>query len=189
MLTLKTPATDLAVSLAEAKAHCKIEVADDDALIDLYIRAATEVAEQRTGRSLMPQTWLKTLDAFPCGAILLPRIPVASVVSVKYTDTTGVEVTLGTGNYLLTATDDYGPAQLEAAYGTAWPATRSQTGAVRVEYSAGYPAAANVPHAIRSWILLQVAAMYENREVEGGVQTFVLGFADRLLDRAKVWSL
>lgn len=189
MLQLKTPPTALAVEVADAKAQCKVEVADDDMLIELYIRAATEVAEQRTGRSIMPQTWLATLDAFPSGAIQLPRIPVASVVSVKYIDTAGAEVTLGTGNYLLTAADDYSPAVLEPAYGTSWPATRSQTGAVRVEYTAGYAAAANVPHAIRSWILLQVAAMYENRELESSVQTYALGFADRLLDRAKVWSL
>lgn len=189
MLKLKTPPTLLAVSLVDAKAQCRVEVADDDALIELYIRAATEVAEQRTGRSIMPQTWLLTLDAFPGGNIPLQRIPVASVASVIYTDTTGAEVTLGSSSYTLLNADDNDTAQLRPARGTSWPSACSEEGAVRVEYVAGYPTAANVPHAIRSWILLQVAAMYENREAEGSVQTFALGFADRLLDRAKVWSL
>ncbi len=189
MLQLKTPPTALVVTVADAKAQCKVEVADDDTLIDLYIRAATEVAEQRTGRSIMPQTWLLTLDAFPSGAIQLPRIPVASVVSVKYTDTAGAEVTLNASNYLLTNADDFAAATLEPAYGTSWPATRSQSGAVRIEYTAGYATLASVPYAIRSWVLLQVGAMYENRELEGSVQTYALGFADRLLDRFKIWSI
>ncbi len=189
MLTLKTPPTLLAVSLADAKVHCKVEVDDDNALIELYIAAATEVAEQRVGRSLMPQTWLKTLDAFPAAAILLPNIPVASVVSVKYTNPMGAEVTLDAAAYELYADDDFAAAELLPAHGTRWPETRSQKGAVRVEYTAGYSTPTAVPNAIRSWILLQVGAMYQNRELEGGVQTFALGFADSLLDRTKVWSL
>lgn len=189
MLTRKTPPTALAVSVAEAKTHCKVEVPDDDLLIEMYIRAATEVAEQRVGRSLMPQTWLKTLDSFPAAAILLPNIPVASVVSVKYTDPTGAEVTLNAAAYELHADDDFAAAELLPAHGTRWPETRSQKGAVRVEYASGYSTPAAVPNAIRSWILLQVGAMCENRELEGGVQTFALGFADSLLDRTKVWSL
>lgn len=189
MLTLKTPPTALAVSVAEAKAHCKIEVPDEDTLIELYIRAATEMAEQRVGRSLMPQGWLLTLDAFPAGAVLLRNIPVASIVSVTYTDPDGTEITLGTQLYQLNAADDFAPAELSPAFGERWPATRIQPGAVRIEYTAGYSTPAAVPHSVRSWILLQVAAMYENREAEGSVQTFALGFADRLLDRSKVWSL
>jgi uncharacterized phiE125 gp8 family phage protein len=189
MLTLKTPPTALAVSVAEAKAHCKVEVPDDDLLIEMYIRAATEVAEQRTGRSIMLQGWLLTLDGFPPGAILLRNIPVASVVSVKYIDPDGAEITLGTQRYQLNAADDFAPAELQPAYGERWPATRSQSGAVRIEYTAGYSTLAAVPHSVRSWILLQVGAMYANREAESGVQTFALGFADSLLDRTKVWSL
>ncbi len=189
MLQLKTPPTDTPVSLAEAKAQCKLESSDEDDLIRLYISAATEMAEQRTGRSLMPQTWRKVLDAFPGSGIELPRIPVVSVVSVKYLDPTGAEVALGNLAYKLLNFDDAAPATLQPAYGTRWPASRCEAGAVQVEYIAGYPNAAFVPHAVRSWILLQVAAMYENRQAEGGVQTFALGFADRLLDQSKVWSL
>jgi hypothetical protein len=74
-------------------------------------------------------------------------------------------------------------------YGDTWPDTRAQINAVAVRYVAGYANAAAVPDSIKAWIKLQVSAMYENREAEGSVQTFKLGFADRLLDRYKVWSM
>lgn len=190
MLKLKIPPTLLAVSLEDAKAHCRVEVADDDALIDLYIRAATEMAEQRVGRSIMPQTWLLTLDVFPAGAVLLRNIPVASIVSVTYIDTAGTETVLGTQRYRLSAADDYAPAQLLPARGDQWPVTYAEEGAVRIEYAAGYSTPAAVPHSVRSWILLRVAAMYENRESENvGNLVTEFKYVDSLLDRVKVWSL
>ena len=80
-LKLITTASALAVSLVEAKAHLRVDVADDDALITAYITAATEMAEQATGRAIMPQTWQLTLDAFP-SALALTRTPVASISSL-----------------------------------------------------------------------------------------------------------
>ena len=75
-------------------------------------------------------------------------------------------------------------------YAGVWPATRGEINAVRVRYVAGYSDAASVPESIKAWIKLQVGAMYENREsevVEKGA-AITLGFADRLLDRYRVWS-
>lgn len=187
-LKLITPATDLAVSLAEAKIHLRVETTDEDALITSLIMAAAEQAEQYTGRALMPQTWELTLDAFP-DAFELTRLPVASITSVKYWDTAGTQQTLGTARYTLDNTDDYGPAYVVPVYGDTWPDTRAQINAVAVRYVAGYANVAAVPDSIKAWIKLQVSAMYENREAEGSVQTFKLGFADRLLDRYKVWSM
>lgn len=187
-LKLITPPTTLAVSLAEAKLHLRVDGSDDDTLITACIIAATEYAEQATGRAIMPQTWEHTLYNFPV-AFQLTRIPVASVTSIKYYDQDGVQQTLGTARYTLNNADDFGPAYVLPVYGDTWPATRCQTNAVAVRYLAGWPDAASVPDSIKAWIKLQVGAMYENREAEGAVQTYTLGFADRLLDRYKVWSL
>ena len=187
-LKLITPATELAVSLADVKAHLRVDTTDEDSLITAYITAAAELAEQATGRALMPQTWDLTLDAFP-EAFEITRLPAASVTSLKYWDTTGVQQTLGTGLYTLDSTDDFGPAYVVPVYGGVWPDTREQINAVALRYVAGYATAANVPDSIKAWIKLQVGAMYENRQAEGAVQTYALGFADRLLDRYKVWSV
>ena len=193
-LKLITAATALAVSLVEAKAHLRVDTSDDDTLITAMITAATEAAEQAMsskvgGRAIMPQTWELTLDLFP-EAFELTRIPVASVDSVTYQDATGSSTVLNSALYSLDNADDFGPAYVVPAYGTEWPETRDEINAVQVRYAAGYTDAAAVPESIKSWIKLQVGAMYENRESEtvGAGKAVNLGFADRLLDRYKVWA-
>ncbi|MDO9236001.1 MAG: head-tail connector protein [Aquabacterium sp.] len=188
-LRLITAPTALAVSVADAKAHLRVDGTDDDTLISAMITAAAELAEQATGRALMPQTWELTLDAFPA-ALQLTRLPAASVASITYADSTGTIQTLPSNLYALDNADDFGFASIVPAYASSWPATRDQINAVAVRYVAGYADASHVPESIKSWIKLMVGAMYENRAAEEvGNVSHPLGFADRLLDRYKVWSL
>lgn len=186
-LKLITPATALAVSLAEAKLHLRVDTSAEDTSITLMVMAAMEAAEQATGRAIMPQTWELALDAFP-SAFELTRVPAASVTSIKYWDTTDTQQTLGTQLYTLDNADDFSSACVVPAYGGSWPTAREQVNAVALRYVAGYADAASVPAAIKGWLLLQVGAMFENRQAEGAVQTYALGFADRLLDRYKVYA-
>lgn len=188
-LKLITPASALAVTLVDAKAHLRVDVADDDALITAMIMAAAELAEQHTGRAIMAQTWELTLDAFP-DALKLTRTPVQSITSIIYADSAGANQTLSGSGYALDAADGYGYAYVVPAYGTAWPDTRDQVNAVAVRYLAGYASAADVPESIKSWIKLAVGSMYTNREsaVVGSGSVLSLGFADSLLDRYKVWG-
>lgn len=181
-LKLITPASTYPVTLAEAKLHCRIDTAADDALVTALITAATEMAEQRTGRALLEQTWELTLDAFP-SAFELTRVPVQTITSVKYYDSSAVQQTIDPSAYVLDTADGDGNAYVVPALGASWPSAGDQINAVSVRYVAGYANAAAVPQSIKSWILLQVGAMYENREAEGMMQPNKLGFADRLLDR------
>lgn len=189
-LKLITAASALAVTLVEAKAHLRVEASDDDTLITALITAATEAAEQAmAGRAVMPQTWELTLDAFP-EAFELTRLPVASVTSITYAAAAdGAATVLGSGNYTLDVADDYDSAYVLPAYATSWPSVRDQANAVALRYVAGYANAAAVPESIKAWIKLQIGAMYENREAENTAQTHALGFADRLLDRYKLWGV
>ena len=191
-LKLITAATTYPVTLAEAKLHCRVDIADDDTLITALITAATEMAEQKTGRAIITQTLELTLDAFP-EAFELTRVPVQSITSVKYYDTTGTQQTLSDTLYALDAADDFGFAHISPVYGGTWPTTRDQINAVAVRYVAGYADAASVPQSIKNWILLMVSTMYENRETEAyssrAVSTTVqMQFVDRLLDRYVVFS-
>lgn len=192
-LKLITAPTTYPITLSEAKLHCRVDTSDDDTLITALITAATEMAEQLTGRALMTQTWELTQDAFD-DAMVLTRVPVASITSVKYIDEAGVEQTLNSANYTLFSGNDYGYHQVTAAYGLEWPATRIQDDAVKVRYVAGYANAAAVPESIKQWIKLMVSSMYDNRETEAyssrAVSTTVrMQFVDRLLDRYLVHAL
>jgi uncharacterized phiE125 gp8 family phage protein len=184
-LKLITPPSTLPVTLAEAKAHCRVDTSTDDALIDGMIKAAVDKCEHYTGRALMAQTWRLTLDEFP-EAFELTRIPVASVASVKYFDGTGTEITMASTDYALDNASDFGSAYVVPVYGGAWPSARVQANAVQVNFVAGYADAASVPSALKSWILLAVGAMYENREAYTEKE-LKLGFADTLLYRYKVY--
>ena len=192
-LKLITPASTLAVSLVEAKAHLRVDSSDEDTLITALITSATETAEQITGRAIMPQTWELTQDAFD-DPMVLTRVPVASVTSVNYLNESGNLIVLDPSAYDLYNTDDFGYATVLPAYETAWPATRDTTNAVAVRYVAGYADAASVPEGIKQWIKLTVSAMFENREAEAysssAVSTTVkMSFVDALLDRYRVWGL
>ena len=188
-LRLVTPAAALAVSLAEAKLHLRVDHSEEDALITAMITAATETCEQITGRALMPQTWELTLDAFP-DVIELTRVPVASITTLTYTDLAGASQTLTANTqYRLRTVDDYSSAFVVPAYGLEWPETREDTDVVAVRFAAGYANAAAVPQPIKNWILINVASMYENREAEVQRQTVSLKFVDGLLDRYKVYQL
>jgi uncharacterized phiE125 gp8 family phage protein len=187
-----TPPTQGCITLVEAKAHLRVDFEDDDLLIKSYINAATEMCEQVTGRAIMPQTWLLTAPSFWIDKFgVLTRIPVATVESIKYLDMAGADIVLPSTCYALDNFDDSGFAYLNPAFGEVWPSARVVDNSVRVTYTAGYPNAASVPESIKNWIKLVVGSMYENREhqtVERGT-VLSLGFADRMLDRYRVWSI
>lgn len=189
-LKLITPPTQLALSVAEAKAQVRVLASAEDALIERYLHTAQGFCEQVCGgRAIMPQTWELTLDAFP-EAFELTRVPAASIASIKYWDEAGAQTTLDPLAYTLDNADEIGLSYVVPAYEfPSWPTARRQVNAVALRYVAGWTNAAAVPYEIKSWIALQVGTMYENRSAEGGVQTFALGFADRLLDRYKLWGV
>jgi len=69
-LTLNTPPAAEPVTLADAKAHLKVDSTDDDALIASLITAARARAEWHTGRALVTQSWTLWLDAWPQRGII-----------------------------------------------------------------------------------------------------------------------
>lgn len=171
------------VTLAEAKLHLRETDTAEDALITALISAARETCEDRIEGTIPVTGWRLTLDSFP-DAIKLPRGPIASVESVKYLDTAGVEQTLSSLDYLVDTASTQG--YIVPAYGKEWPETRDQINAVTVEYTAG---AATAPHALKAWMLLAVGEMFANREASAERPTVAHGFSDRLLDPFRVWGV
>jgi uncharacterized phiE125 gp8 family phage protein len=95
----------------------------------------------------------------------LPLMPVISVSSVKYSDTSGAEQTISSANYNLR--NDTGGAYVEFLSTYSFPALNVEGSAVRIEYIAGYTQSSNtstIPDAIRTAILLLIGHWYANRE-------------------------
>ena len=211
---LLTPPTSEPVSLVEVKNHLRVDINDDDALISALIASARQQAEQICRRALINQQWLVTLDQFPSPAmnvgsanwygpqwgnspgpltvlspdgrtnyeIYLPYSPLISVNSIKYIDQYGAQQTLDPALYKVDLVSE--PARVLPAYGTTWPSTRNEINAIEITLTAGWPNAAAVPQPIKSWMLLRIAAMYENRESDIVLQRGTvdsLPFVDALL--------
>jgi len=186
MALLRTiDATTEPVTTAEAKTHLRVTSATDDVYIATLVKACRQKAENELQRSLITQTWEKTLDEFP-DAITLPYPPIISVVTLKYLEpVAGVSTTLNALSYTVDAKSE--PGWIVPAYGYDWPNIWDSINAVEVTYTAGYGTAADVPAAIKAWILLHVGHLYENREATmPGISITPLPFLDSLLDPYRV---
>lgn len=196
-LTLLTAPAAEPVSLAEAKAHLRVEHSDDDTLIGALIVAAREAVESRTGRALVTRTYRYTADQWPDSGdglpgatmIELPRPYLVSVQSVSYLDTAGNRQVLDASGYQV-VTDTLVGLVLPP-YGAAWPACRSTPGSIRIDYTAGYGNAAAVPQALKAWMLLAIATWYAQREavIPGTTSELPRGFWDGLLDPYTIHTL
>lgn len=152
-------ATAEPVTLAECRSHTRIDTTADDATLAAYIIAARQHVENVTGRVLAVSTLEMTLDDFGCAEIVLPRAPVASIVSVTYTDSAGAAQTVAGADYILDATRLV--ATLQPAYGKSWPSTRGTPGNVKIQFVAGE---AQPPAPLRHAVMLLAATWHENRE-------------------------
>lgn len=191
-LIIITPPAAEPITLADAKAHLRVDSSAEDAMITMLIQAAREDAEHITGAALITQTWERVLHAFPAGAIKLGRPPVQAITSVKYLDTAGAEQTYSSAAYTLDAVNASGYVYPSVAYPN-WPSTQlGAVNAVRVRFTCGYGAAgSSVPANVRRWMLLRIGTLYEHRqEVLAGVSLAELPspYAERLLDSVRIWA-
>lgn len=196
-IALVTGATVTPVTLAEAKAHLRVDVSDDDALIGALVEAATMHVESITGRGLVSQTWDYSIDAFPADdeTITLPRSPVLSVTSITYADAEGDAQTMDSEDYRVIS-GGADKSRVGLVYGGSWPLTQGITHAVTVRFVAGYADGSaspfdngQIPAPIRQAILLMVGHWYENRSASViGVSVATLPMAvDALLTPYRSW--
>lgn len=158
------------ITLGEAKAHLRVEHADEDTLIASLVSAATAHLDGWSGvlgRALVTQTWRQD---FPCFAakLRLALAPLSSLSSVTYYDTDNASQTLSSDIYQALS-DGIGPyVTLKADQ--VWPNVYGRVDAVRVTYVTGYGAASAVPQPIKQAMLLMIGHWYDARE-EATMQT------------------
>ena len=168
-------------------------LSDESAIIDIYIRSIRQRAEAVTRRSLITQQWELVLDGFPLGrgAITLPLPPLQSVDAITYVDANGATQTLDPLGYRVIQDT---PGYVMPLYGLSWPVALNDVASVRIAFTCGYGPLTegqsdNVPEAIKNWMLLNVAFLYENREsavIDRNSLVDLSTFADSLLSDFRV---
>jgi uncharacterized phiE125 gp8 family phage protein len=150
------------LTLAEVKAHLRLEGEDEDALLSALIRTAREHLERQTGLCLMAQAWRFYLDRWPVnGMIQIARGPVQAIETIQVFDADGVPTNLTAGDRLLDG--EARPARL-------WlrdpPSPGQAINGIEIDFTAGYgESAADVPDTLKRAMLIHVAHMFAFRGV------------------------
>lgn len=155
------PATDIVI-LAEAKAQCRVDHADDDTLLTRLCKLASGVVQDRAGKSLVTQDWALYLHS-ATGCVDVPRgvFPVQSIVSIAYTDPNGDAQTASAADFEIVGDED--GAVIKPKSGKWWPVTSGQDGALVITLRSGFGAMADIPENLRHAALMLISHWYENR--------------------------
>jgi uncharacterized phiE125 gp8 family phage protein len=161
-LSLTTAPAAEPVTLDAAKAHLRVDTADDDALITSLVAAARARAEWHTGRAFVTQSWTLWLDRWPCDSIIeIPLPPLQSVSSVTAYAPDNTATVLDAATYQVDLVAS--PARLALKPNASPPAALRALNAVAIAFTAGYGDASDVPAPIQQAILTIVAALYAHR--------------------------
>ena len=152
------------VTLAEAKAHLRVDGSAEDTLIASLIVTSRLHVEAAAGLALVTQSWSWYLDAWPRGhALKLPLRPVQSVAAVRLYDETGAATTLDPATYFLDGAAAP-PRLVRQRRALPWPQPARIANGIEIAFTAGFgPAPADVPAPIRQAILLLIAHWHEHR--------------------------
>lgn len=202
MLTLTSESTVEPVSVAELRTFLKMESTDstaEDVLLGNYITVARQLAENITKRSLVTASRSVVIDNFPnsTAVIELPRPPLSTVstnVTITYVKDTTIGDTTTVASTIFTIDPDSEPGRIYPTYGNEWPddSVRAQRNAVRINFVTGYTTTSPAPEAIKQWIKIRAAGMYEFREpiITGiVVQELKRDYIDGLLDQYRVITI
>ena len=162
-LVLTTAPAAEPISLAEAKAHLRIDADDEDALIASLIAAARMFVERTLGVALITQDWSYFLDFWPRSTcVTLPVLPVQAVDAVTLHDAQGGASVLDAESYAVDVLST--PARLVLKSAAPAVVTR-ELNAFEIAFAAGYgDEASDVPAPIRQALTLLVAHWFERRE-------------------------
>jgi uncharacterized phiE125 gp8 family phage protein len=148
------------VTLAEVKAHLRLDHGSEDDLLSGLIRAAGEDVERTTGLALLDQAWRLVLDAWPrdgCVAIMVH--PVREILSVTAYGSEGEASVINPARYQADTVSR--PARLHFV---GPPEALRVLNGIEIDFTAGFgEAGTDVPDLLRRAILLLVAHWYEFR--------------------------
>jgi uncharacterized phiE125 gp8 family phage protein len=149
------------VTTAVAKAHLKVDISDDDTLIDNLVAAATQAAEEYTNRYFMQTTITMKGDTWE-DIKTLYKSPVESITHIKYYDSDDSLQTLAGTVYLA---DLYSmPARISLMPDQEFPELSDRKMAVEVKYVVGEGTTTDtISDIVKQAVLLMVGHWYEHR--------------------------
>ena len=161
-----TPPAGEPVTLADLKAHLRIDWDDEDAALAGFLTAARQLFELRAGRTVLPTVVREHWAGWPARpAVFLRSAPVvaAAPVLITYRDAADALVAYPAEHYRLDGPAD--PALLALSPAAPRPPLSVlRQYPVTVQYTAGWPDAAAVPAVVKAAIKLLAGHYYEVRE-------------------------
>ena len=153
------------ISLADAKAQCRVTHSSEDGLIAELVAAATgwlDGYSGQLGQALIEQTWSQSFSCFPADRCLrLALGPLRGTPAVTYYDSAGQAQSF-TG--FVAVSDVLGPKLVLGAQ-SSWPSVEDRPDAVTVTWQCGFgTTAASVPVPIIRAAKLLISHWYQNRE-------------------------
>lgn len=161
---LTTPPTIEPLSVEDAKAQIRSVQDQEDGLIESYIRAARQAAENYLGRGLLTQSWTLALSDFAPTIPLPMAAPLQTVTSVKYYDTNGTQQTLASTYYTVDTRSR--PGRIALAANQTWPAVQygRRVNCVEIEYVVGWTAPDLIDGDILQGLRLYIGHLESNRD-------------------------
>ena len=142
------------ISLEEAKAHLRVTDDSEDALIELYVRAAREWVENYTGHTLLARTFTQRFNAWG-DYLTLYHHPVTTVPTIEYDSADDDQAAFTDYAFSL------GQRPMRIYPTSSFPSLRSN-GYITVTYTAGY-AEGTVPDALIQAVLLTIGHWHTTR--------------------------
>lgn len=156
------------VSLAEAKAHLRIDGAAEDLLVGALLTTARAHIETAYALALMTQSWALFVDRWPdSGVVHVPLSPFAALGAVRAHGVTGQITSLP--DTAISVDPHARPARLVRTASLVLPPDLRPTNGIEIGFTAGFGAApGDVPAPIRQAILLLTAHWFEHRIPDAG---------------------
>ncbi len=162
-LAMTSPPASEPVTVADAKAHLRIDGSEEDVLIASLLLTSRLHIETALSLALVTQSWTLKLDCWPPGRdVELPLSPLRSVDEVRIKDASGVAVIVPAESYLVDLAAR--PARL------VWnnvmpPMPQVPANGIEIDLTVGFGADGDsVPAPLKHAILMLAAHWYEHRD-------------------------